>query len=71
MRSDLEAENRAIMKHWGKREKQLNLVLQSTVTMYGEFQVIAGASLPAIQGLELPTLEAGAEAEEEDESAAS
>ncbi len=54
MRSDLEAEKRALTRHWAKREKQLGMVLQSTSMMYGELQAIAGSALPGIEQLELP-----------------
>ena len=57
MRSDLEAEKRALTKHWAKREKQLDMVLQSTSMMYGELQAIAGSALLGIEQLELPDAE--------------
>ncbi len=63
MRSDLEAEKRAIMKHWAKREKQLARTLESTVTMYGELHAIAGSSLPELENLEMRALESRAEDE--------
>ena len=58
MREDLEAERRAITKQWGKREAQIERVLQGTVGMYGDLQAIAGKSLAEIEGLGLAQLEA-------------
>ncbi|MCA9312210.1 MAG: DUF2130 domain-containing protein [Phycisphaerales bacterium] len=54
MRTDLEAEKRAIQKHWGKREKQIGRMLETTASMYGELQGIAGAALPEVGVLGLP-----------------
>ncbi|MFK7960241.1 MAG: DUF2130 domain-containing protein [Phycisphaerales bacterium] len=61
MRDDLEAEKRALTKHWKKREKQLAMMMDNTTSMYGELQAIAGRSLPELAGLELHALEARAD----------
>src|SRR5262249_44708880 len=57
MRTDLDAERRAVTKLWAKREKQLQRMLVGMVGMYGDLQGIIGASLPEIEGLTLPMLE--------------
>lgn len=54
MRSDLEAEKRAIAKQWAKREKQIEQAVLGTAAMYGDFQGVVGAALPEIAALQLP-----------------
>lgn len=56
LRTDLEAERKAITKQWAKREAQIERVMQGTLGMYGDLQGIAGQSLQQIEGLELPAL---------------
>ncbi len=53
MREDLEAEKRAMMKIWAKREKQMERVVSNTSMMYGDMQGIIGATLPEMKSLEL------------------
>ncbi len=54
MKSDLEAEKRALTRIWAKREKQIEQALGNTALMYGGVQGIIGqGALPAIQLLEL------------------
>ncbi len=55
MKEDLEAERRAMQKIWAKREKQIERVISNTAGMHGDLQEIAGASLPTIKILKLPT----------------
>lgn len=57
MKEDLDAEKRAISKHWAKREKQIEQAIIGTVGMYGDFQGIIGGTLPEIEGMSLPQLE--------------
>jgi len=57
MQLDLEVEKRAMQKIWKKREKEIERVIINTSGMYGDLQGIVGASLPAIQSLELPVIE--------------
>lgn len=57
MRADLDRERRAMTKLWAKRETQIIGVLDATVGMYGDLQGIAGASIPEIEGLDLPLLD--------------
>jgi len=54
MKADLEAERRAMLKIWAKREKQIERVISNAAGMHGDLQEIAGASLPTIKILELP-----------------
>jgi hypothetical protein len=53
MKDDLDKEKQAIEKGWAKREKHLNLVLQSVSGMVGDIQAITPA-FPRIKRLELP-----------------
>ncbi|HBG46260.1 MAG TPA: DUF2130 domain-containing protein [Deltaproteobacteria bacterium] len=53
LREDLEAEKRAMLKIWARREKQLERVLNNTAGMYGDMQGIIGTTLPEIKMLEL------------------
>ena len=46
-------EKRAMQKIWAKREKELDRVITSTTSMYGELQGIMGAKLERIERLEL------------------
>jgi hypothetical protein len=55
MKTDLDAEKRAMVKHWATREKQLEIVLKNTAGMYGDFQGVMGNALPVVQTLELPS----------------
>lgn len=56
MREDLDAEKKALQKQWAKREKQIETVLASTASLYGDVQGIAGKSVPEIEGLEMKSL---------------
>jgi hypothetical protein len=54
MREDLEAEKRALQKHWARREKQLDQALAHTAMLYGGVQGIVGQNaLPDIIPLQL------------------
>ena len=53
MKEDLEAEKRALTKHWAKREKQLTLVVENMAGMYGDIQGISGNALQKIEALAL------------------
>ncbi len=55
MKEDLEAEKRAMQKIWGSREKQIEKIISNTAGMYGDLEGLAGAALPQIKVLELPT----------------
>ncbi len=54
MREDLEAEKRALQKHWARRERELDRAIGCAAALYGSVQGIAGASaLPDIGPLAL------------------
>lgn len=53
MRADLEAERRALTKHWCKREKYINAVVENMAGMVGDVQRICGNALTDIPALEL------------------
>lgn len=57
MQEDLNAEKKAIVKQWAKRETQIERVMSSTAGLLGDFQGIAGKSLPEIEGLSFAALE--------------
>jgi hypothetical protein len=58
MQDQLNQEKRALMKHWSRREKQIQTVLNGLSGMYGDLQGIIGtASLPEIETLEITDLE--------------
>ena len=58
MQESLHKEKKVIMAQWEKRQEQIELVMQSTVGMYGDLQGIAGQTIQEIEGLELKALEA-------------
>lgn len=53
LKSDLEAEKKAMQRIWAKREKQLDRAIASAAGMHGDLSGMIGASLPAIESLEL------------------
>jgi len=53
MRTDLEAERRALTRQWSKREKHINAVVENMAGMVGDVQAIAGEALKDIPALEL------------------
>ncbi|MFN8417021.1 MAG: DUF2130 domain-containing protein [Cytophagaceae bacterium] len=55
MKSALDKEKKAMMKLWAEREKQIDKVVQSTVSMYGSIRGIAGSAVGEIKSLELDT----------------
>ena len=57
MQQDLGAEKKVMMKQWAKRSMEIERVMASTAGLYGDLQGIAGASLGALEGLQLPALE--------------
>ena len=63
MEDDLNKERRTITRLWAKREEQIHGVIDSTATMYGDLQGIAGRSLQEIQGLEMGLLPTGDQVE--------
>jgi hypothetical protein len=67
MQDDLEAEKRALMKHWAKRERRLELLMSGTAGMYGDLQGLAGRSMPELHGLNIPQLDDGSKSEPSEE----
>jgi len=56
MRSDLHQERQAIMRLWAKRETQIDHMMAAAGGMWGDFQGIAGRSLPELEALEIEQL---------------
>jgi hypothetical protein len=67
MQEDLEAEKRALTKHWAKRQRRLELLMNGTAGMYGDFQGIVGRSMPELEGLQVPQLDEGTDLDPPDE----
>jgi len=53
MKMGIDKEKRAMKKIWTQREKELELVIDGAVGMYGSIKAIAGNSVAQIEGLEL------------------
>ena len=66
MQDDLEAEKRALIKHWAKRERRLEMLMNGTAGMYGDLQGLAGRSMPELHGLQIPRLGEGMDLEPDD-----
>ena len=58
MRTDLDAEKRAMQRLWAKREMQIERASSSMLTVCGELQGIAQDSLPALAEIEVLALDA-------------
>lgn len=56
MQEDLNVEKKALTKQWAKREKQIEMVIDATMGMYGDLQGIAGKSMPEIEGMDVKLL---------------
>jgi hypothetical protein len=56
MRTDLEAEKRAMQKIWVKRQTQIERSTYSMVSVVGELQAIAQDGLPQLEALEILSL---------------
>ncbi|BCD67354.1 DUF2130 domain-containing protein [Nitratiruptor sp. YY09-18] len=54
MQEDLDKEKRAMQRLWKQREKQLQKVLDSTISLYGSIKGIAGNAIGHIELLSLP-----------------
>ncbi len=57
MKADLETEKRSFQRIWSKREKELEGMIGSTASLYGDLQGIIGGALPTIPQLGLPMAE--------------
>jgi hypothetical protein len=64
MQGDLDKERKTMIRLWAKREEQIRGVIDSTASMFGDLQGIAGKSLKEIAGLEIAMLPAGEEGED-------
>ena len=53
MLSDLDSEQRAMLKLWKKRRKQLDRAVIGTASLYGDLQGFMGNALPEIRHLAL------------------
>jgi hypothetical protein len=54
LKEDLDAEKRAMERIWTKRAKHIDAAALNAAGIYGDLEAIIGASLPAIETLELP-----------------
>lgn len=52
MRKDLDDERRATSLRWKKREKQLEILLESTTGIMGDLHGITGSNIPEMDALE-------------------
>lgn len=59
MKTDLESEKRVMKRHWAKREKQLERIVENTARIYGELEGIIGQEFKPIDSLELEMLPEG------------
>jgi hypothetical protein len=58
MRDSLTKEKTLLTRQWSTREKQLDRALHNVANLYGDLHGIVGNSLPAVEGLSLPALDA-------------
>jgi hypothetical protein len=65
MQSDLEAERRSMTKHWARRQKHIDRVLESAFGLRGDIEALAGHELPELEAVELRSLPATATTETE------
>lgn len=56
MKNDIESERRLFTKRWKEREKQIEIVMNNTINMYGSVKGIAGNAVGNVKALELPDL---------------
>lgn len=61
MQGELEREKRSMQTIWSRRQREIERVVKSTTSLYGDIKGIFGASLPSVQALELPEPEEEAE----------
>ncbi len=54
LKVELEKEKRAMKTIWKRREKQIEMVVDNTINMYGSIRGIAGNKVPKIDQLEFP-----------------
>jgi len=61
MRDSLQKEKTLLTRQWSAREKQLDRALNNVANLYGDLHGIVGNSLPAVEGLSMPELDAPAD----------
>ena len=61
MRDGLQKEKAMLSRQWSAREKQLERALTNVANLYGDLHGIVGNSLPVVEGLSMPALEATAD----------
>jgi len=66
LKTDLEAEKKAMLRIWAKREKQLDRAIASAAGMHGDLSGMIGSSLPTIQSLELLAIANSSESKTEE-----
>lgn len=54
MKNDIETERRLFTKRWKEREKQIEIVMNNTINMYGSVKGIAGNAVGNVKALEIP-----------------
>lgn len=57
MKDDLAKEKALMQRHWAKREKSMEKVIENAIGMHGDIEGIAGSTLPALKMLEIPNME--------------
>lgn len=54
MQTSLDKEKNAMQRIWSERQKQIEMVVSNTSTMYGAIRGIAGSAIQTVKPLELP-----------------
>ena len=57
MRIELDKEKRSMASIWKRREKQIELITDNTINLYGTIRGIAGSAILSVDQLELPEAE--------------
>jgi len=65
LREEIETEKRTHKTRWARQERNLELLLDGAGRLYGDLQGIVGKSMPEIEGLEAPLIEASVDTGEE------
>jgi hypothetical protein len=65
MQSDLEAERRSMTKHWARRQKHIERVLDSAFGMRGDIEALAGQDMPELEAVTLKSLPSESEGGDE------
>ena len=54
MKEDLDREKRQLASSWKKREKQIEIMTDNTISLHANVKAIGGKAIPAIDIFELP-----------------